>query len=804
MKLTDTWGLLLLSTLLVAVPVKAETPVRLNQCHGTDLNCAKKNGTLRPHLQASRPLEQFLSLIESGRNYRNAKNFQQAFDAFQKALQLAQQAGDLDSEWLARTDIALTYQVSGDLPKALALYEQNLALFSQHIPDFKDATKGPYTFIYISEIHTAQKSYQKAIESLRQALTLIEKLNLSPLSDSKARVLQHLGVNLFLAGNISEADSSLAAASTAYENIRKQRLGGQVPMVVDYSNEIEINRWRQQVLVAQNRTNQALELAEQNRARAFVSLLANRLNTSPKFQPTVDSPSLEQIKQIAKAENSTLVQYTVTYEFKPNGAFWSSNYEDFRPSNLFIWVIKPTGEITFRRSNLAREKLSITEIVRQARESIGARGLGVERVARVEVPQQQKGQFQKLHQLLIQPIADLLPTNPNSRVIFIPQDFLFLVPFSALQDSAGKYLIEKHTIVISPSIQVLDLTRSQQQRIQDVAKGVLIVGNPTMPSLSASQGMPPQQLPSLPGSEQEAKAIAQLFNTQPLIGNQASKTAVLQRMSGARIVHLATHGILDDVGGFFSSVALAPTSQDNGFLAAREILSLKLNTELVVLSACNTGRGQINGDGVEGLSRSFIGAGVPSVIVSLWSVPDAPTASLMTAFYQNLKSGSDKAQALRQAMLKTMKQFPNPVNWAAFTLIGEANSSSTLQATTGDVLGSSSNSGSNSDRTQAAVNYYTVFPIPDNATDYNESPSVRVPGEVDIYFHSSLSVEELVNFYRQALTQKGLTERPKLTRITKDSFQLVFTGSPNGKIIVIQGSDDYLGRNLRGVSIRFE
>ena len=89
----------------------------------------------------------------------------------------------------------------------------------------------------------------------------------------------------------------------------------------------------------------------------------------------------------------------------------------------------------------------------------------------------------------------------------------------------------------------------------------------------------------------------------------------------------------------------------------------------------NTGRGRIRrGEGVEGLARSLISAGVPSVVVSLWSVPDAPTAELMSQFYRNLEQpGMDKAQALRQAMLATMKTNPNPKNWAAFTLIGEAN-----------------------------------------------------------------------------------------------------------------------------------
>ena len=195
-----------------------------------------------------------------------------------------------------------------------------------------------------------------------------------------------------------------------------------------------------------------------------------------------------------------------------------------------------------------------------------------------------------------------------------------------------------------------------------------------MPSIPDSTGKL-QQLASLPGAETEAKAIAQLLNTQAITGKDATKSAILQKLSSARIIHLATHGLLDDFKGFGvpGAIALAPSSNDNGLLTSSEILDMKLNAELVILSACDTGRGTITGDGVIGLSRSLITAGVPSLIVSLWSVPDAPTASLMTEFYQNLKQSPDKAQALRSAMLTTMKQHPDPKDWAAFTLIGEAN-----------------------------------------------------------------------------------------------------------------------------------
>ncbi|HEY9637376.1 MAG TPA: CHAT domain-containing protein, partial [Coleofasciculaceae cyanobacterium] len=292
----------------------------------------------------------------------------------------------------------------------------------------------------------------------------------------------------------------------------------------------------------------------------------------------------------------------------------------------------------------------------------------------------QTEQLQQLHKLLIEPIAQFLPTNPSDRVIFIPQNQLFLVPFPALKDTSGKYLIEKHTILTAPAIQVLELTRKQRQRVGAThrshlqGKDALIVGNPTMPSNLTTPTGEPIQLSPLPNAEQEALAIANLLKTKALTGNQATKTSIEQQMKQARVIHLATHGLLDDFKGqgVPGAIALAPFSNNNGLLTSSEILDMKLNAELVVLSACDTGRGDITGDGVIGLSRSLISAGVPSVIVSLWSVPDAPTASLMTQFYQNLQHNPDKAQALRNAMLTTMKQHPNPKNWAAFTLIGES------------------------------------------------------------------------------------------------------------------------------------
>ncbi|HEY9612027.1 CHAT domain-containing tetratricopeptide repeat protein, partial [Allocoleopsis sp.] len=514
-------------------------------------------------------------------------------------------------------------------------------------------------------------NYAKAIDYHQQSLAILREIGSK---GGEWRTLNYLGYSLLKSGNLREAENILLTGIKVGETLR-ERLGKNDTFKVSiFEGQRYTYSLLQQALIAQNKTNEALEIAERGRARAFVELLANRFTPST-TESTIAAPSLSQIQQIAKEQNATLVEYSIINdEFQVGGKLKT------KESELYIWVIKPTGEVTFRRVDLKplwqQQNTTLESLVSDSRKSIGVRGRGLGAVARVD-EESQTNRLQQLYQLLINPIADLLPTDPNARVVFIPQNTLFLVPFPALLDASSKYLIEKHTILTAPAIQVLEFTHQRRRYVPGEAKDVLVVGNPTMPRVSPAFGQPPQQLPSLPGSQQEATEIATLFNTQAITGNGATKAAVVQKMSQARVIHLATHGLLDYFKIFLGipgagAVALAPSGQDDGLLTTEEILNLKLNAELVVLSACDTGNGKITGDGVIGLSRSLMTAGVPSVIVSLWSVPDAPTAFLMTQFYKNLQQNPDKAQALRSAMLTTMKQHPNPKDWAAFTLIGEA------------------------------------------------------------------------------------------------------------------------------------
>jgi CHAT domain-containing protein len=447
----------------------------------------------------------------------------------------------------------------------------------------------------------------------------------------------------------------------------------------------------QRVLIAQGKTDAALVAIEQGRTRALEELWSVK---QPGFR--VAAPSIEDIRAVARRRNATLVTYSFDLFVDRCGGVGEAQ------PNLLMWVIAPNGDIDFQQRAVPFDQLpgdheDLQDLVAGIRRGLGARGLTV-LAANPEgltvpnpAPAGENVYLRSLHDLLLEPIADALPADPKAPVIFIPDFVLFLVPFPALQAPDGSYLIDHHTPLTAPSIQALQLTAQSRQRSRPAQAEPLIVGNPTYGPVRLNQDEW-LQLPPLPGAEQEARTIADQLNVEPLIGPTATKSAILERLSSASLIHLATHGLLDGVviseipgaiavaqsgEGFTAPIPLPEADRvtffaDNGLITSEELLTFRLQAELVVLSACNTGGGELTGDGVTGLSRAFIAAGVPSVIVSLWSVPDAPTEALMTVFYEQWLRDGDKAQALRQAMLETRDRYPNPINWAAFTLIGES------------------------------------------------------------------------------------------------------------------------------------
>ncbi|MFB2982456.1 CHAT domain-containing protein [Microseira sp. BLCC-F43] len=658
------------------------------------------------------------SINNLGNAHYSLEQYQQAIKYYRQSLAIAKSIGDSSQEAKSLNNLGNAFCSLSQYHEAIKYHQQSL-LISQQIGDYY--TKAS-SLNNLGNAYSFLGQYQRAIDYYQQSLNTFRGIGVR--SDV---ALENLGIAFFESGDLAAAERMLLTSIQVQESLR---IGlSDANKVSIFETQLNAYFILQEFFIAQNKLNEALEIAERGRGRAFVELLARRLSASPNTELDIAQPSIPQIQQIAKAQNATLIEYSIIRPFI-----------DSQISELFIWVIHPTSEIAFRSVDLTSSKASLKDLVTDTRELIGVRdgnqtqalaflpgdlvklnddapdwepwkvvaidaesntlsltqstfpeGLTIPRpltdvAAKVETQHTNNPRLQQLYQLLIEPIADLLPTDPEAHVIFIPQNELFLVPFPALQDANGKYLIEKHTILTAPAIQVLDLTRKQQrtrQMLNGDTGNSLVVGNPTMPRVSLVPGDTPQQLTPLPHAEKEAQEIARLLQTTAITGNKANKAAIVQQMTNARLIHLATHGLLDDQYGMGSAIALAPDPPSsplgkggqeggNGLLTAEEIFQLHLSAELVVLSACNTGMGRITGDGVIGLSRSLISAGVPSVIVSLWSVPDAPTADLMREFYQNFLHRGNKAAALRQAMLTTMQQHPNPRNWAAFTLIGEA------------------------------------------------------------------------------------------------------------------------------------
>lgn len=273
-------------------------------------------------------------------------------------------------------------------------------------------------------------------------------------------------------------------------------------------------------------------------------------------------------------------------------------------------------------------------------------------------------------------------------LIVSPDGVLSFLPFETLLDDRG-YLIERCSVSYTPSATVLRALRSEPRR--ESMADLLMFANPTPPdyvgtsgaaaaertrALYESEGL---EVPPIPYSAAEADAVRGLARhlSEIYVGAEASERRVKQwPLERFRIVHFATHGLISPQRPARSALLLAPGDPDeDGFLQVREIVRLRLASDLVVLSACRTARGRVlAGDGVQGLSQAFLHAGARAVLASLWDVNDDRTALLMKRFYEQLNRGHSEAEALRQAKLAMLRDETSaaPRFWAPFILTGSA------------------------------------------------------------------------------------------------------------------------------------
>jgi CHAT domain-containing protein len=457
-------------------------------------------------------------------------------------------------------------------------------------------------------------------------------------------------------------------------------------------------------------------LEELDRRKEALESELSRLTKDFALEKMVGKADVRRISEILlkKAGDAVYVDFAhiVPYDFKE---------KKYASPRYVVFVLLPGNEPGVRLVELSGAEGVDAHIQAYQQEMKRAREYG-------ELPRERvlKGEARTLYELLLKPVEAEI--RGKKHLYISPDGNLNLILFEVLINPEGKYLMEDYTITYIAAgrdiVRFADEAKAKgealiiadpdydmglQEKVQ-VAKtmGVIETRSPAPLSRDAKD----LRFKRLPDTKQEADVIEKLLkqNQKMNVTNYQDKQAleeVLFKAKDPSILHLATHGyFLKDeevkqqpkMGFMFqerdqivdigienpmlrSGIVLAGANaslkegRDDGVVSAEKILGLKLKgTDLVILSACETGTGEVkSGEGVFGLKRSFILSGAKTVVMSLWSIPSKETTELMTDFYTLMAKGKTKAEALREARLNMMKKKPNPFYWGAFVMVGNPN-----------------------------------------------------------------------------------------------------------------------------------
>ncbi len=617
-----------------------------------------------------------LSLNNLAELYRTQGNYPQAEPLLQRSLAIWEKA--LGKEHpdvaLSLSNLALLYQAQNDIPRAIELTnrgnnieEHNLALI---LTTGSEAQKRAYiatlsgsTDVTIS-LHV-QGSFTNS-QSARLALTTILRRKgrvLDALTDSLQALKSRLNTeDKVLLDQLAQTRSELAALTF--------KGAGNTPP----------EKFR----------NQLTTLAEQEQ-----TIEATISRRSAEFRTQNQPVTIESVQKLIPADAS-LVEIVLYQPFNPKAAKQS---EKFGKPRYVAYILHSQGEPkTIDLGDATTINKAVTEFRNTIRSKVGSQ-MPFKKAART------------LDTMLMQPIRKQLGNKRN--ILLSPDSQLNLIPFAALIDEKNKYLLENYEITYLSSGR--DLIKLQVDLASK--ENPVIVANPqfdkpgNLPTVmvassntrggfnQTSTDLASIKYVSIEGTAAEAKAISTILpNVKLLTGSEATENAIKQ-LNAPNILHIATHGfflqdsppvqpssgekalvIKSDNPLLRSGLALAgfnlrKSGNEDGVLTALEVAGLNLaGTKLVVLSACETGLGDVaNGEGVYGLRRALAIAGAESQVISLWRVDDFATKDLMMSYYQRLQKNVGRSAALRQTQLELLKnpEYQRPYYWAAFIPSGE-------------------------------------------------------------------------------------------------------------------------------------
>jgi len=550
------------------------------------------------------------------------RKWEEGLPLLQEALEIAHRNGDASTEGEISLNIARGLIELGQLDDALTVLLR--ALMLARLSQNRELEW--LTVTAESRLLEKQNRLDEAARSAERALSIATEFG----SEAQLMPAMHtLARSYILFGDYEHAVELLEQVVRMEETI-SQALRTDALLTSVFDVQVSAHEDLQWVQVKLGRLNDALVSAERGRARVLGRWIAER--DAEKDSP----PDYDEIRSIASKLNTTFLVLSLVRD--PAYLF------DREPeANAFIWVVPPdpAAPVTFHcwpslrewATRMGTKFPSFNEVMTGVSDS----------------------DLQWMHDWFIAPVAHALPQDPSAVVTVVPIGPLAVMPLAAARDATGVSLIERHPIAMTPSIQTLRLSMNRDSD----GEGALVIGDPGA---------------DLDFAKAEAKAIARgvekRMPTSALIGRDATRDAVARLMPGKRLVHFASHAVYDsgDEASYYGALILG-----DGRLTAEEIRAMPLHSELVVLSACDTGQGRIAADGVLGLSRSFILAGARSVVATLWKIPDAATRLLIEHFYERIDAHGHKARALQEAMLyvKKMPEFARPYYWAGFVLIGD-------------------------------------------------------------------------------------------------------------------------------------
>lgn len=282
------------------------------------------------------------------------------------------------------------------------------------------------------------------------------------------------------------------------------------------------------------------------------------------------------------------------------------------------------------------------------------------------------GNYVKTAKLLYEKIvSSILENHSVQAIVFVPEDFLNGVSFESLTNKKGQLLVQNYHTSYAYSIKLWDILQTNKKRVNDLSRFVSFAPNYTkIPNDNQMRGLRRADLFDLAEAKKEAQKISDLFEGKLYLNEEANRKNFLQATTDFSFHHLAMHSLLEEDYAKSSLVF-----SNNQKVLFDELYQLNFPSQLVVLSACNTGIGSMeSGEGMMSLSRALTYSGVKSSVYSLWQVPDKETSEIMIAFYENLKEGQSKDEALANAKRDFIQNNPmknHPFYWAGFVVNGD-------------------------------------------------------------------------------------------------------------------------------------